>query len=328
LVAAGAGCLTSAVYLIFFKGKLEKSLPGIDTTGSNHLETLTGYNAQEVVDMKAKDLTGDIELTTNAKEKEETDATKTVVELRGHDVEDSAAEAAKAARGTKAVKDDTDLQTWTTSVGGGVDKDLDGKAEIAKLFIDADNVEQLDAIYVFRWALVFNACLESFAHGSNDTANATGPFSAVYQLYTGGSEDCDSDRGSVWILCVAGLFVALGVSTFGYGVINTIGKRITVIDFHKGFFIELGSTLATMLATILELPVSTTHCQVGGVIGVGLVSSAQGLTKINWREAGKIVLSWIITLPISGSVAAIVVLMVKGIIIDPQNCTSDNVCPA
>merc|ERR1712227_1124791 len=87
--------------------------------------------------------------------------------------------------------------------------------------MDAENAEQVDAIFAFRSILVMMACLESFAHGSNDTANATGPFSAVYQFYKDGRNACDSDAGSPWILSVAGGFVAIGVFTFGYRVIKT-----------------------------------------------------------------------------------------------------------
>jgi len=97
-----------------------------------------------------------------------------------------------------------------------------------------DSEDELDAIMIFRNLLVFNACLESFAHGSNDTANATGAFSAVYQMYTAG-EDCQKSDSVIWIMAVAGLFVALGVMTLGYRVIRTVGSNLTAIDFHKGF---------------------------------------------------------------------------------------------
>merc|ERR1719204_1092345 len=203
--------------------------------------------------------------------------------------------------------EDRDLTTGVAS------KDSDD--DVSAHFLDAENADQLDAIFVFRYLLVFTACLESFAHGSNDTANATGPFSAVYQVYTNGGKDCSSDEGTVWIMCVAGIFVALGVATFGYRVIRTIGTNLTMIDFHKGFYIEVGSTLATMIATVLEFPVSTTHCQVGGVIGVGLVGSCLGKGSVSWGLFSKIFLTWVLTLPIAGGIAALVVLIVKGALI-------------
>jgi phosphate/sulfate permease len=191
-------------------------------------------------------------------------------------------------------------------------------AETGSQMQDAENADQLDAIFVFRYLLVFTACLESFAHGSNDTANATGPFSAVYQFYTNGGKDCSSDEGTVWIMCLAGICVAIGVCTFGYRVIQTIGTNLTVIDFHKGFYIEVGSTLATMIATVMEFPVSTTHCQVGGVIGVGLVSMMHGTGKVSWGLFSKIFATWVLTLPIAGSISALVVMVIKGAIIRPD----------
>lgn len=122
--------------------------------------------------------------------------------------------------------------------------------------------EEIDATFMFRYLLVFTAALESFAHGSNDTANATGPFSAVYLTYTGGLDDCSKPQTPPWIMAVAGFFVFLGVTTMGYRVIRTIGSELTAINYQRGFCIEFASTLTVVIATILEMPVSTTHCQV------------------------------------------------------------------
>jgi len=192
---------------------------------------------------------------------------------------------------------------------------------------DAETPEQLDAIWAFRSILVFNACLESFAHGSNDTANATGPFSAVYQFYSQGRNACDSDAGSMWILSIAGLFVAIGVFTFGYRVIRTIGSNLTSLDYHKGFWIEFGSTTATMVATVLEFPVSTTHCQVGAVVGVGIITSYQGVGKVSWGLFSKIFLTWVLTLPISAGVSALVALAIKGSMVSVDSCPAPYISP-
>lgn len=213
------------------------------------------------------------------------------------------------------------VETDETSVAANLD-DKSNDSEVLHPVPDAETPGQVDAIWMFRSILVFNACVESFAHGSNDTANATGPFSAVYQFWEDGRSGCDSDKGSIWILSVAGLFVAIGVFTFGYRVIRTIGTNLTVIDFHKGFWIEFGSTMATMTATVLEFPVSTTHCQVGAVVGIGLITQAQGVGTVAWGLFGKIAFTWVMTLPISGSVSALIVLAIKGMM------TSIDSCPA
>lgn len=180
---------------------------------------------------------------------------------------------------------------------------------------DATTPDEVDAIFVFRYILVFNACLESFAHGSNDTANSTGPFAVVYNFYTKGKDQCEIGQEHIWIVSVAGLFVALGVMTFGYRVMRTIGERITIIDFHKGFWIEFGSTTATMLATATKFPVSTTHCQVGAVIGVGMITKGQGVGEVAWWLLFKICGTWIMTFPLAGFLSAVCMLAIKGAII-------------
>lgn len=169
-----------------------------------------------------------------------------------------------------------------------------------------DKLQQLDAIWVFRSLIVYNACLESFAHGSNDTANATGAFTAVYQMYTAG-ETCEKSDSDTWILSAAGVFVAIGVMTLGYRVITTIGSRLTEMDFHKGFYIELGSMIATIVATLEGFPVSTTHCQVGAVFAIGLYCTITKTGTVDFKLLLLIFGGWVITLPLAGGIAALVV---------------------
>jgi solute carrier family 20 (sodium-dependent phosphate transporter) len=172
--------------------------------------------------------------------------------------------------------------------------------------------ETVDAMFCFRILLVCNAALESFAHGSNDTANCTGPFKAVYQIYQHGLDSCHDAQHGEWIMVVAGAFVALGVFTFGKNVIETIGKNLTMIDYQRGFCIEFSSCVTVVLATMLELPVSTTHCQIGSVVFVGLVS--MGHQHVSWRLVGKIFLTWVVTLPFSGTISIMIMAMIRSAI--------------
>jgi len=219
----------------------------------------------------------------------------------------------KRSRVVNLNNDQTKIETPDEIAGavenGGKVSCLDNQIVVstAKFPLDTSkNVDQRDAIWVFRNLLVFNACLESFAHGSNDTANATGAFSAVYQMYTAG-DDCQKSDSEVWIMAVAGLFVALGVAILGYRVIRTIGSELTLIDFHKGFYIEFASTIATVVATLQELPVSTTHCQVGAVFAVGLYCKFTNTGAVNAKLLMLIFGGWIVTLPLAGGIAAFVV---------------------
>lgn len=172
--------------------------------------------------------------------------------------------------------------------------------------------EVIDAMFCFRILLVCNAALESFAHGSNDTANCTGPFKAVYQIYQHGFDSCHDAQHGEWIMIVAGLFVGLGVLTFGKNVIETIGKNLTLIDYQRGFCIEFSSCVTVVLATMLELPVSTTHCQIGSVVFVGLAS--MGYEHVSWKLVGKIFLTWMITLPFSGTISIMIMAMIRSAI--------------
>uniref|UniRef100_A0A7S2Z1M4 Phosphate transporter n=1 Tax=Chloropicon laureae TaxID=464258 RepID=A0A7S2Z1M4_9CHLO len=162
--------------------------------------------------------------------------------------------------------------------------------------------EQTDALYFFKSLLVFVAALESFAHGSNDTGNATGAMSAIIQTFQEGSTECSKPETPIWVMAIAGFFVFLGVNTFGYRVIRTIGTNLTNINFHRGWCVEFASTFTVIIATTISMPVSTTHCQVGGVVAVGL--SAFGPKKVAWGLFGKIFATWVLTLPFSGGLAA------------------------
>jgi PiT family inorganic phosphate transporter len=95
----------------------------------------------------------------------------------------------------------------------------------------------------------------------------------------------------------------------GYRVMETIGKDITALTPTRGFCATLAAASTIVVASRTGMPVSTTHIAVGAVIGVGL---ARGLGAIDLRVVGKIIISWIITLPVGASLAAIFFFMLKG----------------
>ena len=92
-------------------------------------------------------------------------------------------------------------------------------------------------------------------------------------------------------------------------MIQTIGKDIVAIDFHRGWCIEFASTTTVVIATLLEVPVSTTHCQIGAVTAVGIV--AFGRNSVHWNLIGKIVASWVLTLPLSGLLAVAALAIIR-----------------
>lgn len=148
---------------------------------------------------------------------------------------------------------------------------------------------------IFRRLQVFTACYVSLAHGANDVANAIGPLAGIYFIYQTGAIT-QSAEVPVFLLAGGGLFIALGVFTWGYRVIETIGHKITVLNNTRGFAVDFGTATSVLIASKLGLPVSTTHAAVGAVIGVGL---SGGLGAVDFSVVWKITIYWVVTLPLS-----------------------------
>lgn len=148
---------------------------------------------------------------------------------------------------------------------------------------------------IFGSLQIMSACLMAFAHGANDVANAIGPLSAAITVLRTGSIQAYT-AVPTWALALGGAGIVVGLATWGWRVIETIGKKITELTPTRGFAAEFGAAATVLIASRLGLPVSTTHTLVGSVIGVGL---ARGIEALNLSTMRDIVASWIITLPIS-----------------------------
>lgn len=163
---------------------------------------------------------------------------------------------------------------------------------------------------IFKKVQVLTSCYVALSHGANDVANAIGPVAAVYAVATMGLAGM---RVPVprWILAMGGLGIAVGVATWGYRVMETVGKRITELTNTRGFSIDFAAATAVLIASRLGMPISTTHTVVGAVIGVGL---ARGVKAINKNVVRDIIISWFITVPIAAIISAIIfkILVVMG----------------
>ncbi len=162
---------------------------------------------------------------------------------------------------------------------------------------------------VFTPMMIFTACAMAFAHGSNDVANGVGPMAAVLEIVRSGGEVAQTASLAPWILVFGGGGIVAGVLTLGYKVIRTLGTKITELTPSRGFCATLAAAATVVLASRTGLPVSTTHVAVGSVIGVGV---ARGLGAIDLRVIGGIVLSWVVTLPVAGALAALFFFVLKG----------------
>lgn len=163
---------------------------------------------------------------------------------------------------------------------------------------------------VFAILMVFTACAMAFAHGSNDVANAIGPLAAVVSIVSSGGEIAKESSVPGWILLLGGGGIVLGLATYGFRVMATIGKKITELTPSRGFAAELGAASTVVLASSTGLPISTTHTLVGAVLGVGL---ARGIGALNLRVISTIFMSWVITLPAGAGLAIVFFFILKAI---------------
>lgn len=124
---------------------------------------------------------------------------------------------------------------------------------------------------LFGLPLIFSVALLSFAHGSNDVANALAPLATVLDLLAHGGEAAASAPIPLWVLAIGAAGIALGLALYGSRVIRTVGNGITALDPMRAYCIALAAALTVVLASQLGLPVSTTHVTVGAVFGVGLL---------------------------------------------------------
>ncbi len=149
------------------------------------------------------------------------------------------------------------------------------------------------------------ACYIAFAHGSNDVANAVGPlYAGLHSLEMAGLSI------PLWVMALGGLGMVIGLATWGYRVIETIGTRITELTPTRGFSAEFATASVVVLHSYSSLPISTTHTLVGSVIGVGL---AGGLAAVDLSVIGKIIVSWVVTVPVAALTSAMVFTGLLGV---------------
>ncbi len=216
-------------------------------------------------------------------------------------------------KGLKHLKIDLSVP-WSFAVAVliGVGVAFIGYFLIQKVKVDKDadkDFHYASVEKVFVPMMLFTACGMAFAHGSNDVANGVGPMAAVVGLVQSGGEVAQKSELPIWILLLGGFGIVVGLATYGYKVMRTVGTKITELTPTRGFCATMAAATTVVLASRTGMPVSTTHIAVGGVVGVGI---ARGIGAIDLRVIGGIIMSWIITLPIGGVLAALFYFTLRG----------------
>lgn len=162
----------------------------------------------------------------------------------------------------------------------------------------------------FIFLQILSACLVAFAHGANDVANAIGPVAAVFDVLKTNTLSGQSSIPS-WLLALGGGGIVIGLATWGWRVIETIGEKITELTPTRGFSAEFGAAVTILLASKLGLPISTTHALIGAVLGVGM---ARGLKALNLQTIKEILVSWIVTIPLCALFSILAFYLLKSIL--------------
>lgn len=160
---------------------------------------------------------------------------------------------------------------------------------------------------LFSWMQVFTAAGFAFSHGANDIANAIGPFAAIMDILRTGEIGSKAAVPTIAMLTF-GVALIVGLWFIGKEVIQTVGHNLTKMHPASGFSAELAAAAVVMVASILGLPVSSTHILIGAVLGVGMVNGAA-----NWQLMKPIAMAWIITLPAAGILSAVSFLILNSL---------------
>ncbi len=154
---------------------------------------------------------------------------------------------------------------------------------------------------VFVPIVIATSCCVAFSHGANDVANAVGPLAAVINIIRT-REITMEVPVPLWILGLGGIGIVVGLATYGYRVMRTVGEEITQLTPSRGVAANVAVTATVLTCSRLGMPVSTTHTLVGAILGIGMV---RGLSSVNKRITRNIFCSWFITVPVAAVLAMI-----------------------
>jgi len=152
---------------------------------------------------------------------------------------------------------------------------------------DADGPEAVEDM--FRRLQVGTACYVAVSQGANDVANAIGPVAAIY-------------------LIARERTLLASAEVLGHKVMATVGEKITKLTNTRGFSVEFGAATTVLMASNLGMPVSSTHAAVGSIVGVGL---ARGFGAVDFRVLYKIVLYWVLTVPIAAITSIVIFQLLR-----------------
>ena len=171
------------------------------------------------------------------------------------------------------------------------------------LYLFFKKIPSIKVERIFKWGQIFSASFMSLSHGMNDTQNAMGVVTIA--LITGGFIPSKNSGAHfsvpLWVMVSCGAAMGIGTFLMGWKVMQTIGWRLTRMEPKHGFSAETGAGIAVTIASLIGMPVSTTHVLGSSVIGGTFF---QNLRRIRWSEVKRMVIAWIITIPLTAVIGA------------------------
>ncbi|KAB2578357.1 Phosphate transporter [Lasiodiplodia theobromae] len=157
--------------------------------------------------------------------------------------------------------------------------------------------------HTYSFVQVLTACTASFAHGANDIGNSVGPWAVIYSAWKTGDAAAAKAPVPVWQLAVLSATISLGLITYGYNIMKVMGNKITYHSPSRGCSMEMGAAITVLVFSQYSLPVSTSMCITGATVGVGLCNGT--LKAVNFQRVGLLVFSWIMTIPVAGTIGGV-----------------------
>lgn len=170
--------------------------------------------------------------------------------------------------------------------------------------------------HTYSFVQILTACTASFAHGANDIGNSVGPWAVIYSAWSTGNAAESKAPVPVWQLAVLSATISLGLITYGYNIMKVMGNKITYHSPSRGCSMEMGAAITVLVFSQFSLPVSTSMCITGATVGVGLCNGT--FKAVNFQRVGLLLLSWIATIPIAGTLGGILM----GLFINAPHFTS------
>ena len=153
---------------------------------------------------------------------------------------------------------------------------------------------------IFRKLQFLSASAYSLGHGGNDAQKTMGIIFVV--LIAAGWVPKDAEKPDLWVVLLCHAAMGLGTLAGGWRIVKTMGQRICKLQPVHGFCAETAGAMALFGATLFKIPVSTTHTITGSIVGVGCT---RGLHAVKWGVAGRVVWAWVLTIPVTAAIAAL-----------------------